>query len=94
MTIEEKEKTNIDTSNLTEQQYLELANNFKEQMDEKNYEIKKLRRELEDVSKSFISLYGMLRMMDFLIQSGSVDMELAVLIEVARGFASDIVDDL
>jgi len=80
--------------NMTEQEYLELANNFKEQMDEKNYEMDRIKRDHEQLSKNFISLYGMIRMMDFLIQNGEVEMELAVIIEVARGFASDIVDDL
>jgi len=83
-----------DTSNMTEQEYLELANNFKEQMDEKNYEMDRIKRDHELLSKNFISVYGMLRMMDFLISNGEVEMELAVIIEVARGFASDIVDDL
>jgi hypothetical protein len=80
--------------NVTEQQYLELADNFKEQMDNKNFELEKLQRDHELLSKNFISLYGMLRMMDFLIQNGEIEMELAVLVEVARGFASDVVDDL
>lgn len=87
MTEEKKES-------MTEQAYLELADNFKEQMDEKNYEMDRLKRDHEQLSKNFISLYGMIRMMDFLIQNGEIEMELAVIIEVARGFASDIVDDL
>ena len=80
--------------NMTEQKYLELADNFKEQMDEKDYELQKIKKDHEQLSKNFISLYGMLRMMDFLISNGEIEMELAVLIEVARGFASDCIDDL
>ena len=80
--------------NMTEQKYLELADNFKEQMDEKDYELQKIKKDHELLSKNFISLYGMLRMMDFLISNGEIEMELAVLIEVARGFASDCIDDL
>ncbi len=80
--------------NVTEQQYLELAENFKEQMDNKTFELEKIQRDHELLSKNFISLYGMLRMMDFLISNGDIEMELAVLVEVARGFASDVVDDL
>jgi len=71
-----------------------LADNFKEQMDEKNYELDKLKRDNEDLTKNFVSLYGIIRMMDFLISNGEVEMELAVLVEVARGFASDVFDDL
>lgn len=82
------------TENITEQKYLELADNFKEQMDEKNYELDKLKRDNENLTKNFISLYGIIRMMDFLISNGEVEMELAVLVEVARGFASDVFDDL
>ena len=80
--------------NMTEQKYLELADNFKEQIDEKDYELQKIKKDHEQLSKNFISLYGMLRMMDFLISNGEIEMELAVLIEVARGFASDCIDDL
>lgn len=94
MTDSQDEQTQIDTKNMTEQQYLELADQFKEQMEEKNYEIKSLKREIEEVSKNFISLYGMLRVMDYLISNGEVEMELAVLIEVARGFASTVLEDM
>jgi len=80
--------------NNTEQQYLELSQIFKEQMDNKTFELEKLQRDYELLSKNFISIYGMLRMMDFLISNGDIEMELAVLVEVARGFASDVVDDL
>ncbi len=80
--------------NITEQQYLELSQIFKEQMDNKTFELEKLQRDYELLSKNFISIYGMLRMMDFLISNGDIEMELAVLVEVARGFASDVVDDL
>jgi len=82
------------TENMTEQEYLELADNFQEQMNEKNYELERLKKDHELLSKNFISVYGMLRMMDFLISNGDIEMELAVLVEVARGFASDVVDDL
>ncbi len=88
------DEANNNPQNITEQQYLELSQIFKEQMENKSFELDKLKREHEDLSKNFMSLYGMLRMMDFLIQNGEIEMELAVLIEVARGFASDIVDDL
>tara|TARA_R110001632_G_scaffold154216_1_gene272308 strand:- start:400 stop:651 length:252 start_codon:yes stop_codon:yes gene_type:complete len=82
------------TDNKTENEYLQLAKDFQERMDEKNYELEKSNRELDLLKKNFISLYGMLRMMDFLIDNGEIEVSLAVLVEVARGFASDVVDDL
>tara|TARA_R110001599_G_scaffold348232_1_gene575300 strand:+ start:2265 stop:2516 length:252 start_codon:yes stop_codon:yes gene_type:complete len=82
------------TDNKTENEYLQLAKDFQERMDEKNYELEKSNRELDLLKKNFISLYGMLRMMDFLIDNGEIEVSLAVLVEVARGFASDVVDEL
>ncbi len=82
------------TENKTENEYLQLAKDFQERMDEKNYELEKSNREFELLKKNFISLYGMLRMMDFIIDNGEIEVSLAVLVEVSRGFASDVVDEL
>mgnify|MGYP003124491849 CR=1 FL=1 len=79
---------------MSDGQYLEMANQFKELIDEKEYEMKKVKEELENVSKNFISLYGIIRMMDYLISCGEIEAELGVLIEVARSFASSVLDDM
>ena len=79
---------------MSDGQYLEMANQFKELIDEKEYEMKKVKEELENVSKNFISLYGIIRMMDYLISCGEIEAELGVLIEVARSFASNVLDDM
>lgn len=79
---------------MSDGQYLEMANQFKELIDEKEYEMKKVKEELENVSKNFISLYGIIRMMDYLISCGEIEQELGVLIEVARSFASSVLDDM
>ena len=81
-------------TNMSDGQYLEMANQFKELIDEKEYEMKKVKEELENVSKNFISLYGIIRMMDYLISCGEIEAELGVLIEVARSFASNVLDDM
>ena len=41
--------------NMTEQKYLELADNFKEQMDEKDYELQKIKKDHELVARGFAS---------------------------------------
>lgn len=95
MSDEEKEKSNVEEKkDMTENEYLELANQFQATMNEKNLEIESYKREYVTIVKNFISLYGMLRVMDHMIQNGNVEMELAVLIECARGFASDCVDEV
>jgi len=80
--------------NITENEYLELSKDFQERMNEKNLEIEKSNRDYDELKKNFLSIYGILRMMDFLIDNGEVEVSLAVLVEVARGFASDCVDEL
>ena len=87
------ENTNS-TDNLTENEYLEMAKQFKELIENKDYEMKKLKEELETTSKNFISLYGIIRMMDYLISCGEIEAELGFLIEVARSFASSVLDDM
>jgi hypothetical protein len=82
------------TENLTENEYLELAKQFKELIENKDYELKRVKEELETTSKNFISLYGIIRMMDYLISCGEIEAELGILIEVARSFASSVLDDM
>ena len=48
------------TNNMTEGEYLELANQLKESFDEKDKEVDILLRENEELKKNFISIYGML----------------------------------
>ena len=78
---------------MTEQQYLELANQLKESFDEKDKQVETLLEENQEIKKHFLSLYGMLRVMCY-YADGNVDEPILTLIESARGFASSVLDDL
>ena len=78
---------------MTEQQYLELANQLKESFDEKDKQVERLLKENEEIKKDFLSLYGMIRVLNY-YADGNVDEPLLTLIETARGFASSVIDDL
>jgi len=78
---------------MTEGEYLELANQLKESFDEKDKQVKTLLEENEEIKKHFLSLYGMLRVMNY-YADGNVDEPILTLIETARGFASSVLDEL
>jgi predicted nucleotide-binding protein (sugar kinase/HSP70/actin superfamily) len=78
---------------MTEQQYLELANQLKESFDEKDKQVERLLKENEEIKKDFLSLYGMIRVLNY-YADGNVDEPILTLIESARGFASSIIDDI
>ena len=78
---------------MTEQQYLELANQLKETFDEKDKQVEKLLQENEEIKKDFLTLYGMLRVINYYAE-GEVDEPTMTLIESARGFASSIIDNI
>jgi len=78
---------------MTEQQYLELANQLKESFDEKDKQVETLLKENEEIKKDFLSLYGILRVLSY-YSDGNVDEPMLTLIESARGFASSVIDDI
>jgi len=78
---------------MTEQQYLELANQLKESFDEKDKQVETLLKENEEIKKDFLSLYGILRVLSY-FSDGNVDEPMLTLIESARGFASSVIDDI
>ena len=79
--------------NMTEGQYLELANQLKESFDEKDKQVDLLLKENEELKKNFISIYGMLRVIDYYSQGHIDDPVVITLIEAARGYASSVLDD-
>ena len=81
------------TNNMTEGEYLELANQLKESFDVKDKEVDLLLRENEELKKNFISIYGMLRVIDYYSQGNIDDQVVITLIETARGYASSVLDD-
>ena len=79
--------------NMTEGQYLELANQLKESFDEKDKQVDLLLKENEELKKNFISIYGMLRVIDYYSQGNIDDQVVITLIETARGYASSVLDE-
>ena len=49
---------------MLEQEYLELSNQLKESFDKKEKEVEKIKEELTDLKKIFVSAYGFVRIMD------------------------------
>jgi hypothetical protein len=89
----ETNKNMTDAKNMTEGEYLELANQLKESFDEKDKQVEILLSQNEEIKKDFISLYGMLRVLNY-YADGNVDEPILTLIESARGFASSIIDNI
>tara|TARA_R100001086_G_C11751391_1_gene235469 strand:+ start:62 stop:319 length:258 start_codon:yes stop_codon:yes gene_type:complete len=81
------------TNNMTEGEYLELANQLKESFDEKDKQVDLLLKENEELKKNFISVYGMLRVIDYYSQGNIDDQVVITLIETARGYASSVLDE-
>ena len=89
-----KNMTDAETNkNMTEGEYLELVNQLKESFDENEKKMEYLLKENESIKKDFLSLYGMLRVLNY-YADGNVDEPMLTLIESARGFASNVLDEI
>ena len=78
---------------MIEQQYLELCDQLRSTYDEKENEIQQLKNKNEELKKSLISCYGFIRVMDYIVDEDDVSLELRTLIDVFRGYLSDMYDD-
>jgi len=84
--------------NMTEQEYLELSNQFKEIMDEKDSRLQMALRNELDLKKVIITAYGMLRVLDHTTDDVDIMMEHRLesckdMIENFRGYLSDMMDE-
>lgn len=75
---------------MLEGEYLELVNALKERFNEKDREVEKMKEETQDLKKTIITVYGIIRLID--ITSDTEDKE--NLIEMLRGYLSDIYDNI
>ena len=82
------------SENITENEYVEMAKHFKEEMEKKDYELNKYKEELESLSCEFYAVYGIFSLLDHLVNSGKIDIELAVIVETGLEFTRDIIDNL
>lgn len=86
--------TESDISNITEQQYLELARDSQNRFNELDRKLKSKENEMLDLKKEIISSYGMIRIIDNLYQNtDEVDLNIQTLIETLRQQLSDYVED-
>lgn len=63
-----------DKKNMTEKQYLEMADDFKNIMEEKDKKVKKISEQYMNLKKDFARVYGLIReLIDYL--EGTTDIE-------------------
>ena len=95
MDIKEKD------DNITEQQYLELAEESKLKFDELNYKIKKLATKNIEANKMVMSLYSIFKLLDINISSFEItsidnditDSYLEMLVSDGRSISSNYLDE-
>lgn len=80
--------------NITEQSYLELAEDAKNKYEEFEKIINKQKEELMDIKKELISCYGYVRILDNLYtQQGEIEPHIGVMLSVLRDFLSQFTED-
>ena len=81
-------------SNVTEQDYLQLAQDSKNKYDELQNIISKKDDELLDIKKELISCYGYIRILDNLYnQQPETEPNITIMLEVLRDFMSQFTED-
>tara|TARA_R110000772_G_scaffold111119_3_gene214878 strand:+ start:708 stop:971 length:264 start_codon:yes stop_codon:yes gene_type:complete len=82
------------TLNITEQDYLELAEQSKNKYEELNNKILKKNEELQDIKKELISCYGYVRILDNLYnQQAETEPNISIMLDVLRDFLSQFTED-
>ena len=80
---------------MLEGEYLELVAQLQEKYNEITSKLESIERRSKEIKKDMISAYGVIRVLDQLIDSNPIgyDEELVVLVQVLRSFLSDSVDE-
>ena len=73
---------------MLEGEYLELANQLKEEHEKMDKEVKRVKDEFADCKKSLLGAFGMVRILDEMLRGTEVDEEIAILVSVLRTFLS------
>tara|TARA_R110001606_G_scaffold96883_1_gene214295 strand:- start:2771 stop:3031 length:261 start_codon:yes stop_codon:yes gene_type:complete len=85
--------SNNEKPGMTEQAYLELAEDSKVTFDRMERENERLRKSFEDVKHELITSYGMIRMIDNLYSElENRDTNVELLIDIFRTYLSQYVD--
>ena len=79
---------------MLEGEYLDMVTQLKDKYDEITDKLDSIERKDKELRKDFITAYGVVRILDHLIDINPVsyDPEIVVLVESLRGFLSDSVD--
>jgi translation initiation factor 2B subunit (eIF-2B alpha/beta/delta family) len=84
-----------ESENITEQKYLELAEDFKIKYEEMEEKIKHKDEQLLEIKKELISCYGYVRILDNLYsQQDDHEPTIHIMLEVLREFLSQFTEDL
>ena len=87
MTVEEINITHIIQN---EQDYLEMANHFKEVLEKKENTIQSLEDEILEHKKMIITTYGVFRLLDeYFSISGNIPFDVQGVVELLRGYLSE-----
>ena len=78
---------------LNDQAFREMSDQLLEKFKDCEYLTNKLSRENIELKKDLITLYGLIRSIDTLVEGISIDACINNLIEVARGIASQYVEE-
>ncbi len=78
---------------LNDEAMKEMADQLLEKFKDCEYLTNKLSRENIEIKKDLITLYGLIRTIDTLVEGISIDACINNLIEVARGIASQYVEE-
>lgn len=73
---------------MLEGEYLELVNQLKEQHEQKDREVEKIKEQFKDCKKALLGAFGMIRVLDEIVRGSEVDEEIALLSSVIRTFLS------
>ena len=84
---------NVLKLNITEQDYLELAEDAKKKYEDFERKLIKKDEELMDIKKELISCYGYVRILDNLYtQQGEVEPHIEIMLSVLHDFLSQFTD--
>ena len=80
---------------MLEGDYLDLANQLKDKYDEVEKKLESIERREKQLIKDFMTAYGVVRLLDHLIDINPIgyDVEVVTLVESLRGFLSNSIDD-
>ena len=91
--MENKQNENEEKSEMNDGQILEMANHLKELYQTKENELQKIKQKNLELKKVIMSIFGIIRMVDLNMNSIFFSSDhLNILIEMMRGYLSDVVD--